>query len=68
MAALLIVTAFNAPVASASSNFKLEVCHLVNGKALGFDRDLPVDVYVNGNLAIPDFRFNSYSIDVKRII
>lgn len=68
MAALLFVTAFNAPVASASSNFNLEVRHLINGNALGFDRDLPVDVYINGNLAIPDFRFDSYSIDIKRII
>jgi hypothetical protein len=57
VAALLFVTAFYAPAASANSNFNLEVSHLINGKALGLDRDLPVDVYVNGNLAIPDFRF-----------
>ena len=57
MAALLFVTAFSAQPASASSNFNLEVSHLINGNELGLDRDLPVDVYVNGSLAIPDFRF-----------
>jgi hypothetical protein len=57
MAALMFVTAFNAPAAAASSNFNLEVSHLINGTELGLDRDLPVDVYVNGSLAIPDFRF-----------
>ena len=57
MAALMFVTAFNAPTAAASSNFNLEVSHLINGTKLGLDRDLPVDVYVNGVLTIPDFRF-----------
>ena len=57
MAALMFVTAFNAPAASASSDFNLEVSHLINGNELGLDRDLPVNVYVNGSLAIPDFRF-----------
>jgi len=57
MAALLFVTAFSAQPASASSNFNLEVSHLINGNNLDLDRDLPVDVYVNGNLAISNFRF-----------
>lgn len=57
MAALLFVTAFSAQPASASSNFNLEVTHLINGNDLGLDRNLPVDVYLNGSLAIPDFRF-----------
>jgi hypothetical protein len=57
MAALVLVTAFSAAPASANSDFNLEVSHLINGRALGLNRDLPVDVYVNGNLAIPDFRF-----------
>jgi len=57
MAALMFVTAFNAPTAAASSNFNLEVSHLINGTKLGLDRDLPVDVSVNGVLTIPDFRF-----------
>jgi hypothetical protein len=58
LAALMFVTAFSgAQPAAASSNFNLEVTHLINGNRLDIDRDLPVDVYVNGNLAIPDFRF-----------
>jgi CRISPR/Cas system-associated exonuclease Cas4 (RecB family) len=56
-AALLFVTAFSAQPASASSDFNLEVTHLINGNDLGLDRNLPVDVYINGSLAIPDFRF-----------
>ena len=57
MTALLFVTAFSAPTASASSDFNIKVTHLINGNDLGLDRDLPVDVYINGSLAIPDFRF-----------
>lgn len=57
MAALLFVTAFSAQPAAASSNFNLDVTHLINGNKLGVDRDLPVNVYVNGNLTIPNFRF-----------
>ena len=58
MAALMFVTAFagTQPVA-ASSNFNLEVSHNINGKDLGLDKALPVDVYVNGALTIPNFRF-----------
>ena len=58
LAALLFGTAFSgAQPAAASSNFNLDVTHLINGNKLGVDRDLPVNVYVNGALAIPDFRF-----------
>jgi hypothetical protein len=58
LAALVFVTAFSgAQPAAASSNFNLDVTHLINGNKLGVDRDLPVNVYVNGALAIPDFRF-----------
>ena len=57
VAALLFVTAFSAQPAAASSDFNLEVSHLINGNDLELDRDLPVDVYLNGSLAIPDFRF-----------
>ena len=56
-AALIFVTAFSAQPVAASSDFNLEVSHLINGNDLGLDRDLPVNVYVNGSLAIPDFRF-----------
>jgi hypothetical protein len=57
VAALMFVTAFSAMPAKASSDFNLDVTHLINGNDLGLDRDLPVDVYINGSLAIPDFRF-----------
>jgi hypothetical protein len=57
LAALMFVTAFSAPPAAASSNFNLDVAHLINGNKLGVDQDLPVNVYVNGKLTIPDFRF-----------
>jgi hypothetical protein len=55
--ALLLVTAFSTAPASASSDFNLEVRHMINGNDLGLNRELPVDVYINGSLAIPDFRF-----------
>jgi hypothetical protein len=58
LAALLFATAFSVPQASASSGeFNLDVAHLINGNQLGVDKDLPVNVYVNNKLAIPDFRF-----------
>ncbi len=57
-AALLLVSAFFAPQASAAGGtFNLMVEHTINGKNLGLDKALPVNVYLNGNLAIPDFRF-----------
>jgi hypothetical protein len=57
VAALMFVTAFSAQPAAASSNFNLEVTHMINGNDLGLDRQLPVDVYINGSLAIPGFTF-----------
>jgi hypothetical protein len=57
VAALILVTAFSAQPAAASSNFNLEVTHMINGNDLGLDRQLPVDVYINGSLAIPGFTF-----------
>jgi len=56
-AVLVFVTAFSAQPAKASSDFNLEVAHLINGSKLGVDRELPVNVFVNGQLAIPNFRF-----------
>ncbi len=57
-AALVLVSAFFAPKASAAGGtFNLMVEHTINGKDLGLDKALPVNVYLNGNLAIPDFRF-----------
>jgi len=58
MAALLFATAFSVPQASASSGeFNLDVAHLINGNQLEVDKDLPVNVYLNGKLAIPYFTF-----------
>lgn len=55
---MLLVSAFNAPQAFASSGeFNLNVAHLINGNQLAIDKDLPVNVYINNKLAIPDFRF-----------
>jgi hypothetical protein len=58
MAALLFATAFSVPQASANTGeFNLDVTHLINGKDLELDKDLPVNVFVNNTLTIPDFRF-----------
>jgi hypothetical protein len=58
LAAVLFVSAFSVPQAEASSGeFNLDVAHLINGKDLGLDKALPVDVYVNGQLTIPTFTF-----------
>jgi len=58
MAALLFATAFSVPQASASSGeFNLDVAHLINGKQLEVNKDLPVNVYINDKLAIPYFTF-----------
>ena len=58
VAALLFVTGFNAPQASASSGtFNIDVMHAINGKDLGLDKELPVNVFINGSLAIPEFQF-----------
>lgn len=57
-AALLFVSAFFVPkVSAAGSTFNLMVEHTINGNDLGLDKALPVNVYLNGNLAISDFRF-----------
>lgn len=58
LAVLLIAAAFSVSFASANSSFNLTVNHNINGRALGMmDRDLPVNVFLNGGLAIEDFRF-----------
>jgi hypothetical protein len=54
--ALLAVAAIApAAVAAEEGNFDLTVKHRINGNPLGLDRQLPVDVYVDGGLAIEDF-------------
>ena len=73
--ALLFAAAFSVPQASANTGeFNLDVAHLINGNQLNIDKDLPVNVYINNQLAIPDFRFGekisttlpagTYTIDV----
>ena len=47
-----IAIAFNpAPVKADGHEFDLTVKHNINGMSLGLSKDLPVDVYVNGDLA-----------------
>lgn len=54
--ALLAVAAIApAAVAADEGNFDLTVKHRINGNPLGLERQLPVDVYVDGGLAIDDF-------------
>lgn len=56
--ALVFASAFFAPEAQAESGkFNLTVKHLINGTDLGLDKELPVMVFINGNLAISDFQF-----------
>jgi hypothetical protein len=58
LAALLLAGTFSVPQASANTgDFNIDVAHLINGKDLDLDKELPVDVYINGNLAIPYFTF-----------
>ena len=46
------------PTASADSHaFDISIYHGINGRSLGLDKELPVDVYVNGQLAIPGLEF-----------
>ena len=39
------------PAAASEGKFDLTVKHGINGRSLGLDKDLPVDVYVNGGKA-----------------
>ena len=50
-AVLSIVLLFNVQTASANDSFDITVKHGINGTSLGLDKDLPVDVYVNGDKA-----------------
>jgi hypothetical protein len=43
--------------ASAEENFKITIIHNINGTSLGLDKDLPVDIYVNGANAIQNVTF-----------
>jgi hypothetical protein len=56
--ALIFAAAVSVPQASANTGeFNLAVAHLINGKQLDIDKELPVNVYINNQLAIPNFRF-----------
>ena len=66
LAALVAMFALTVPTATADDTFDLTVKHQINGKSAGailFDdpkalpKELPVDVYVDGNLTIPGFEF-----------
>jgi hypothetical protein len=50
MLAIAIVFAFSpSPAQAAGHEFDLYVKHNINGRSLGLDKALPVDVYVNGD-------------------
>jgi hypothetical protein len=50
--AIAIVFAFSpSPVQADSDTFNLDVFHNINGRSLGLDKELPVDVYANGGYA-----------------
>jgi hypothetical protein len=44
-------------MATPGSNASVFIVHGINGGDLGLPQELPVDVYVDGTLAIPDFEF-----------
>ena len=50
-AVLAFVLVFNVQTASANDTFDITVKHGINGTSLGLDKDLPVDVYINGGYA-----------------
>ena len=55
--AALAMTIFVPAAVAEEDTFDLTVNHKINGIPLGLDRELPVDVYVNGKLTIPNFEF-----------
>ena len=55
--AMVLGLFLTAAPAFAADNFDLTVKHNINGQSLGLEKDLLVDVYVNGGLAIKDFKF-----------
>jgi hypothetical protein len=52
LAAMVLVVIFSAAPAKAADNtFDIYVKHNINGRSLGLEKDLPVDVYINGDKA-----------------
>jgi hypothetical protein len=58
VALLALAALAPAAVAAEPGNFDLTVKHRINGEPLGLDRELPVDIYVNGAKAIPGFELS----------
>lgn len=56
MAVFALVVASAATQASANT-FAIEIIHNINGQSLGLDKELPVDIYVNGALTYEDVKF-----------
>jgi hypothetical protein len=75
LAALLVAVIFSAvPAKAADDTFDIYVKHNINGRSLGLEKELPVDVYVNGNYAFTfEFKQNftaplpagEYTFEVK---
>lgn len=65
LAVLLTTVVVSAPQASAESDmFTLSVYHGINGRSLGLDKGLPVDIYVNtmpgaGDAFVEDVTFKT---------
>jgi hypothetical protein len=58
LVALVMAVIFSAvPAQAADDTFDIYVKHNINGRSLGLDKDLPVDVYVNSN--------NAFSFEFK---
>ncbi len=51
LAALLFVAAVPVAMAQETDTFDISVKHNINGRALGLEKELPVDVCVNGGYA-----------------
>lgn len=56
---LAVSVAVGISASALASNASVYVVHGINGGDLGLEQALPVDVYVNGGLAIEDFTFKS---------
>ncbi len=57
LAFAVMLTLLVPAVAADGHTFDVSVYHGINGKSLGLSKDLPVNVYINGALAIPNLKF-----------
>jgi hypothetical protein len=69
LAALVAMLALSVSSAGANHTFHITVKHQINGHSAGailagdpqaLPKELPVDVYVNGNLTIEDYEFGDF--------